>query len=830
MSARLAVVLLAAGCLAAPWGARPAPAQSCVGDCDGNGTVSINELILGVNIALGFASRSACPAFDPNGNGVNIDELVRGVSNALSRCGATGNRAPRASDVSLSAEPSAPYVEQQLIGSDPDNDTISYELAAGESGTGYSFAYVNPESGVLYVSLSAGFEGTIVLPYRVTDGALFSAPANVTIQVQSVVQTNQTGNSDVDARTYAGYPRAYYDGALLGRPDGAPTLPAAVDLSADFPRPGDQGQQGSCVGWATAYALKTYQERVEIGWSLEPSAHRFSPAYIYNQINGGVDQGSFIPDAFDLIVNQGCASLASTPYDDQDFLTQPDDTARQEAAQFKGKSWKTVNGTLEIKAALANRLPVVIGIVVFESFSNLQGPSSVYNTFNGESQGGHAITIVGYDDNRFGGAFRIINSWSQNWGDQGYFWMPYSAANEVVQLPDRETPVLKYAYVLEDQENTVPIPPDPVDPTPAADLPNLEVSDWTATYDPMPRGSGALEWTVTNVGTGTAPPGAYVSLLLSRDERFTTSDTYVVYEEIPFALEPGESAFRDEDNAIAFEFPDQIEPGDYYMALWVDDTDDVVESNEDDNVSVGTSIVEIVNTLPDLAINYWYTEWNFFGDGYLIYELLNNGASTAPSDWLITLLFSENEVIGDDDEIFLFAEEASAALGPGDTLYRDESFPAEYSLLVDFFGDDVPSGEYFLALWLDPAEDIEESNEINNESLSWGTVLIDNDFGLARALADPVAPPLAAPAGVAGGKAYNGKVLPAGPVSMRKVRITSTPEGGRQVQMLPDPPSAPQVKSDAPHRRTKVARAKQQVIFPSHTMKRMPPASERHAR
>jgi hypothetical protein len=310
--------------------------------------------------------------------------------------------------------------------------------------------------------------------------------------------------------------------------------------------------------------------------------------------------------------------------------------------------------------------------------------------------------------------------------------MPYSAVNEAITLPSGMSTVLREAYVLEDQENTVPIPPDPVDPTPAAEQPNLEVTDWSVSYDPMPRGAGSLQWTVTNTGEATSPSGVHVSLLLSPDERFTGSDTYVVFDQVPFELESGESAFRDEENSIAFEFPDQLEPGDYYMALWVDDIDDVAESNEDDNISPGDEIVEIVNTLPDLAIIDWYTEWNFFGDGLLVYNIINNGESTAPDGWLITLLLSENETIGDGEEIILFGEGATFALDPGDTLFRDFDSPAEYSLFVDAFGNDVPTGEYFLAFWLDPDESVNESNEINNQSLSWGTVAIDNGFSLRQ--------------------------------------------------------------------------------------------------
>lgn len=68
------------------------PAYACPGDCNGDGRVSINELILGVNIALGNAPLAQCPAFDGNASGsVEINELVRGVNAALGGCPDTGS-------------------------------------------------------------------------------------------------------------------------------------------------------------------------------------------------------------------------------------------------------------------------------------------------------------------------------------------------------------------------------------------------------------------------------------------------------------------------------------------------------------------------------------------------------------------------------------------------------------------------------------------------------------------------------------------------------------------------------------------------------------------
>jgi hypothetical protein len=39
---------------------------------------------------------------------------------------------------------------------------------------------------------------------------------------------------------------------------------------------------------------------------------------------------------------------------------------------------------------------------------------------------GHGMAIVGYDDNKFGGAFEIMNSWGTDWGKEGFSWMKYS--------------------------------------------------------------------------------------------------------------------------------------------------------------------------------------------------------------------------------------------------------------------------------------------------------------------------------------------------------------------------------------------------------------------
>jgi outer membrane protein assembly factor BamB len=62
----------------------------CLGDCDGDTSVIVAELVRGVNIALQLFPLDVCPGFDRDGDGrVSIDELMAAVQNALFGCGHT---------------------------------------------------------------------------------------------------------------------------------------------------------------------------------------------------------------------------------------------------------------------------------------------------------------------------------------------------------------------------------------------------------------------------------------------------------------------------------------------------------------------------------------------------------------------------------------------------------------------------------------------------------------------------------------------------------------------------------------------------------------------
>lgn len=61
--------------------------ETCAGDCNGDGFVRVNELVVGVNIALDRAAVAECRAMDINNNQqVAVDELVTAVNNTLGGC------------------------------------------------------------------------------------------------------------------------------------------------------------------------------------------------------------------------------------------------------------------------------------------------------------------------------------------------------------------------------------------------------------------------------------------------------------------------------------------------------------------------------------------------------------------------------------------------------------------------------------------------------------------------------------------------------------------------------------------------------------------------
>jgi hypothetical protein len=749
----------------------------------------------------------------------------------------SANRAPTAEDISVQNDLTSPYVNIKLIGTDPDNDTLSFVLDASTEGPGYEQAFIDPDSGTLYATLKSDGTDAVILPYKASDGSLYSEVAEVTITIGET-ENQERGANDIPPEDYGRLELAFFDGERFGSPVGdSTTLPESIDLSGNFPTPGSQGRQGSCVGWATAYALKSYHEKIEEQWSFSEQS-TFSPAWIYNQINDGKDEGSRIDNALQLMIDQGAATWQAMPYTDQDYLTQPSEEVVAQAANYKAESMRSVTSAQQMKAALANRSPVVVGIRIFDAFNHLQGSNSVYNTTEGELQGGHAVTLVGYDDNQFGGAFKVINSWGTSWGDNGFFWLPYNKLHDL----------LKVGFVLTDAKNTgnPDDDVDPVDPPTDENLPNLQVGTWNLNYDTQAGGEGNWTWEVINAGVAQAPAGADVNLVLSVDEHIDSADWVIVYEEIPEALAPGESIGRDESNPRRFNLPQNLPAGSYYIAVWVDDLQDIAESNEQDNQSFGEKQLEIqAASLPDIAIDYWWASWDNQGNGTLEYTVHNVGdAPTTQTDWNIDLILSRDEVPSDGSTYYLFSEHANMLVDPGNGFYRDELNPASFNLFHDVQNNPIPSGTYYISLRVDGQNTEQESNEINNFSIGNNQVtlggnnnsqsLVDNDQDSSiKKIAQDKTSQMQATAYDGAGEiiqhTFNGRRIPDSRVIMQKVMITDEADGGRRMTFVDDGKQLKEKKAgkiSGTKKYNKVINSADQAVFPKTRKLKMPEAQE----
>ncbi len=94
------------------------PGYACVGDCNDDGAVIINELVIGVNVALGASGD--CSAFDRNGDEtVSIDELLAGVNNALAGCPAGPTPTPTVTPVPSVTETRCTVPEGEAVNYDP---------------------------------------------------------------------------------------------------------------------------------------------------------------------------------------------------------------------------------------------------------------------------------------------------------------------------------------------------------------------------------------------------------------------------------------------------------------------------------------------------------------------------------------------------------------------------------------------------------------------------------------------------------------------------------------------------------------------------------------
>ncbi len=248
--------------------------------------------------------------------------------------------------------------------------------------------------------------------------------------------------------------RALIEGAVA-----LDALPAAVDNSTlqYFPPIRSQGGQGSCTCWAACYYWNTYTQAMDEGLDVSGgnNDHICSPGFMYNLINGGYDGGAWTPYAVARLSDVGCCSWTLKPYSDSDYLSWPSGPAWIEALNRRTSEVHKIDGGSQpgidaIKQHLANGNLAATDFEIYENFyyyypDEVPGISNgVYYSLEGYFLGGHAVTIVGYDDNRpyvdyrdglvHSGAFLMANSWGPGWGvynstgagTMGFFWVGYN--------------------------------------------------------------------------------------------------------------------------------------------------------------------------------------------------------------------------------------------------------------------------------------------------------------------------------------------------------------------------------------------------------------------
>lgn len=186
----------------------------------------------------------------------------------------------------------------------------------------------------------------------------------------------------------------------------------------------DQSSIGSCTcnSGTTGYEFVLKKAGVDI---------QLSRLYAYarvRQFEGtplSEDSGAMIRDVMKVLAKWGCCSEKTWPYDLQKWSVDPPPECDTEAANHKATFYYRCPTLATVKASIAQGFPVVGGFDVPENMMSQECARTGIVKFapEEESQGGHAVLFVGYDDSTKLLCFQ--NSWSEGWGDSGYGYLPY---------------------------------------------------------------------------------------------------------------------------------------------------------------------------------------------------------------------------------------------------------------------------------------------------------------------------------------------------------------------------------------------------------------------
>lgn len=208
----------------------------------------------------------------------------------------------------------------------------------------------------------------------------------------------------------------------------ASNLPSEVILT-EFTPISNQLSLGSCVANATCDALEMLQ-----GYQGK-DVQQLSRLFVYfNSRNyhksTKIDNGTCIRYAFSSLKKLGVCLESTWKYDISKVFSQPNLQAYKEGDDNTISDYYSITSTgsnrsRDICTAIHNNHPVVFGTMVDDDFLNNR--KYIYD-IPSTPRGAHAMMIVGY---RMSPSleFKIRNSWSRSWGDNGYTWMTENYIN-----------------------------------------------------------------------------------------------------------------------------------------------------------------------------------------------------------------------------------------------------------------------------------------------------------------------------------------------------------------------------------------------------------------
>lgn len=220
-------------------------------------------------------------------------------------------------------------------------------------------------------------------------------------------------------------------------------LPEAYSLRPYCPSALSQGQFGTCTAWALSNARTIhYNNANDIKAPANVDSLRFSQAYIYKQLVGNKIEvcsvGTSIHRGLEILKQKGVCFKSTLPSQCamEQAISKPID---DEAKNYRIRGYKRIEkiqsnfGVKECKYWIANGKPIIGSFLTPPSF-NSNSPKSWKPAPSEypEMGSGHAMVIVGYDDEKkvtggwfSKGAFLIMNSWGRDWKDNGFTWISY---------------------------------------------------------------------------------------------------------------------------------------------------------------------------------------------------------------------------------------------------------------------------------------------------------------------------------------------------------------------------------------------------------------------